>query len=58
MLNVLWENYIPVRWCSNGVISSLERFFSWYGCLVASHPWTAILICLAATVGGGLGLLR
>ena len=50
--------YFAVRWCSNGVISSLERFFSWYGCLVASHPWTAILICLAATVGGGLGLLR
>ena len=58
MIKHWWDIYFAVRWCSNGVISSLERFFSWYGCLVASHPWTAILICLAATVGGGLGLLR
>ena len=52
------KNIFSVRWCSNGVISSLERFFSWYGELVASSPWTSILICLAITVGGGLGLLR
>ena len=58
MSNTFMRKLFLVRWCSNGVISSLERFFSWYGCLVASHPWTAILICLAATVGGGLGLLR
>ena len=58
MSNTFMRKLFAVRWCSNGVISSLERFFSWYGCLVASHPWTSILICLALTVGGGLGLLR
>ena len=58
MFRIDEKSCFTVRWCSNGVISSLERFFSWYGRLVSSHPWTAIFICLAATVGGGLGLLR
>ena len=47
-----------VRACQYGIISALERFFTWYGCLVATYAKTAILICLVATVGGGLGLLR
>jgi len=46
------------RDCQYGVISSLERFFTWYGCLVATYPKTAIIVCILATVGGGLGLLR
>eukprot|EP00092_Neocalanus_flemingeri_P023513 GFUD01025500.1.p1 GENE.GFUD01025500.1~~GFUD01025500.1.p1 ORF type:complete len:1021 (+),score=134.31 GFUD01025500.1:157-3219(+) len=47
-----------VRACQYGVISSLERFFTWYGCLVATYPKTAIVCCILATLGGGLGLLR
>lgn len=46
------------RDCQYGVISSLERFFTWYGCLVATYPKTAIIVCILATVGGGLGLIR
>jgi len=41
-----------------GIIGSLERFFTWYGCLVATYPKTSIILCILATVGGGLGLLR
>ena len=29
-----------------------------YGELVASHPWKAIIACLAITIAGGSGLLR
>jgi len=49
---------VLVRWCQNGIISSLEKFFTWYGKLVATYPWTSIFICIIITVGGGLGLLR
>ena len=48
----------PVRGCQYGIISGLERFFNWYGCLVATYAKTAIIICVVATVCGGLGLLR
>eukprot|EP00092_Neocalanus_flemingeri_P006866 GFUD01007412.1.p1 GENE.GFUD01007412.1~~GFUD01007412.1.p1 ORF type:complete len:1065 (+),score=241.14 GFUD01007412.1:250-3444(+) len=47
-----------VRVCQYGVIGSLEKFFSWYGCLVATHPIAAILVCISVTIAGGLGLLR
>jgi len=47
-----------VRACQYGVIGSLERFFSWYGCLVATYPKAAILACISVTIAGGLGLLR
>ena len=47
-----------VRACQYGIISALERFFTWYGSLVATYAKTAILICVAATVAGGLGLAR
>ncbi|XP_023339853.1 patched domain-containing protein 3 isoform X2 [Eurytemora carolleeae] len=47
-----------VRTCQTGVIGSLEKFFIWYGELVATHPWKAILVCFLATLLGGLGLLR
>ena len=48
----------PVRGCQYGIISGLERFFNWYGRLVATYAKTAIIICVVATVCGGLGLLR
>ena len=49
---------VSVRWCQYGIISSLEKFFTWYGRLVSTYPWTSIIICLGITVGGGLGLCR
>ena len=48
----------PVRACQYGIISSLERFFTWYGSLVSTFPRTAILSCILATLAGGAGLLR
>jgi hypothetical protein len=47
-----------VRGCQYGVIHSLERFFLWYGELVASHPVKAIIGCFIVTALGGAGLLR
>ena len=47
-----------VRACQYGVIGSLEKFFTWYGCLIATYPKTAILACVSVTIAGGLGLLR
>jgi Niemann-Pick C1 protein len=47
-----------IRGCQDGIIGSLEKFFRWYGELVATHPKKAILACLIATVLGGLGLFR
>jgi len=47
-----------VRACQYGVIGSLEKFFTWYGCLVATFPKLAILACVSVTIAGGLGLLR
>ena len=47
-----------VRDCQYGVIGSLEKFFTWYGRLVATYPKTAIVSCILVTIGGGLGLLR
>jgi len=47
-----------VRACQYGIISSLERFFTWYGSLVSTFPRTAILSCILATLAGGAGLLR
>ena len=52
------KNLFPVRGCQYGIISALERFFNWYGRLVATYAKTAIIICVVATVCGGLGLLR
>ena len=49
---------IIARAVQYGIIGSLERFFTWYGCLVATYPKTSIILCILATVGGGLGLLR
>jgi len=46
------------RECQKGVTGSLQRFFLWYGELVATHPWKAIIACLAITIAGGSGLLR
>jgi len=46
------------RACQYGVIGSLEKFFTWYGSLIATYPKTAILACIAVTIAGGLGLLR
>ena len=36
----------------------MEDFFQWYGQLVASRPFSTILICLLVTALAGLGLLR
>ena len=47
-----------MRACQYGVIGSLEKFFTWYGCLIATYPRTAILACISVTIAGGLGLLR
>ena len=46
------------RLCQHGVIGSLEKFFEWYGSLIATYPKYAILISIAATIIGGLGLVR
>ena len=46
------------RLCQHGVIGSLEKFFEWYGSLIATYPKYAIVISIAATVIGGLGLIR
>ena len=43
---------------SGQVIKLLERFFYWWGCRVASHPWKLILAALLATALGSLGLLN
>ena len=55
---MIFSVFFSVRWCQNGIISALEKFFTWYGRLVSTYPWTSIIICVAVTVGGGLGLLR
>ena len=47
-----------IRHLQNGVIQNMERFFRWYGEMVASHPWAAIIACVSLTVLGGLGLLN
>jgi len=46
------------RLCQHGVIGSLEKFFQWYGSLIATHPKKAILLSILITTLGGLGLLR
>ena len=35
-----------------------ERFFFWWGCAVASHPWKVIAATLVITGLGSLGLLN
>ena len=54
----LFNLFILARACQYGVIGSLEKFFTWYGSLIATYPKTAILACIAVTIAGGLGLLR
>lgn len=49
---------ILARQCQYGVIGSLEKFFHWYGRLIATYPKYAIVASLTITVLGGLGLLR
>ena len=46
------------RQCQYGVIGSLEKFFQWYGSLIATYPKHAILVSITITVLGGLGLFR
>jgi len=46
------------RECQQGVTGSLQRFFLWYGELVANHPWKAIAACLLATLASAAGLLN
>ena len=43
--------------CStNPAVALLERFFYWWGCSVASHPWRVISATLAFTVISSLGM--
>jgi len=46
------------RHCQYGVIGTLEKFFEWYGTLIATYPLYAILISITVTFLGGLGLFR
>merc|ERR1711953_1147986 len=46
------------RQCQYGVIGSLEKFFHWYGSLIARYPKYAIVASLTVTILGGLGLFR
>ena len=50
--------FFPARQCQYGVIGSLEKFFQWYGTLIATYPKQAILVSVTITVLGGLGLFR
>ena len=58
MLVILILSLISARLCQHGVIGSLEKFFQWYGSLIATHPKKAILISVLITTLGGLGLFR
>jgi len=40
------------------VITSLERFFEWWGKYVSKHPYLVILICAFLTALSGLGFLN
>ena len=55
--NVISQIFLA-RLCQHGVIGSLEKFFQWYGSLIATHPKKAILLSVLITILGGLGLLR
>ena len=51
--------FTPLKWYTSlghnfGLIFVAQR----YGELVATHPWKAIIACLAITIAGGSGLLR
>ena len=41
---------------TNPAVSLLERFFYWWGCTVASHPWRVISATLAFTALCSLGM--
>lgn len=58
MLAIFILSLFSARLCQHGVIGSLEKFFQWYGSLIATHPKKAILISVLITTLGGLGLFR
>ena len=41
---------------TNPAVALLERFFYWWGCSVASHPWRVISATLAFTAICSLGM--